>query len=253
MRSLSWIHWVAGLQFEASALASGYHISISEISTTSFCLDQGPFGIVTFLNHELYVLNLLHSLAASAKLLPHCTLGESCKRHRFLRGLINNKGKKKKKLQENGHSIVLRWIPGHSGLIWNGKADLAARNRAERGGHQAERWSSQVYIKKNLNHAWSNELTGWHEIYKEEKSAVVVFTSLGQGLASTRYLETPQKKYASRYYQLKVGHGAVGTFLARIGVIETPQCWWCKEPAQSVEHIYTKCRRWRKKRRKVVL
>ena len=30
------------------------------------------------------------------------------------------------------------------------------------------------------------------------------------------------KKFASRYYQLKVGHGVVGTFLAKIGVIETP-------------------------------
>ena len=47
------------------------------------------------------------------------------------------------------------------------------------------------------------------------------------------------KKYASRYLQLKVGHGAVGTYLARIGVIETPQCWWCGQTEQSVEHLYT--------------
>lgn len=33
------------------------------------------------------------------------------------------------------------------------------------------------------------------------------------------------KKYASRFYQLKVGHGAIGTFLARIGAIEPPECW----------------------------
>lgn len=58
--------------------------------------------------------------------------------------------------------------------------------------------------------------------------------------------------YASRYYQLKVGHGAVGTFLAKIGVIETPGCWWCGETEQSVGHLYTKCRRWRKERRKLV-
>ena len=62
----------------------------------------------------------------------------------------------------------------------------------------------------------------------------------------------PRKKYASRYYQLKVGHGAVGTFLARIGMIETPECWRCKESVQSVEHLYTRCRRWRKERRKLV-
>lgn len=35
------------------------------------------------------------------------------------------------------------------------------------------------------------------------------------------------KKYALQYYQFKVGHGAVGTFLVRIGVIKTPKCWWC--------------------------
>ena len=60
------------------------------------------------------------------------------------------------------------------------------------------------------------------------------------------------KKYASRYLQLKVGHGAVGSYLARIGVIETPQCWWCGQAEQSVEHLYTTCRRWRKERRKLL-
>ena len=43
----------------------------------------------------------------------------------------------------------------------------------------------------------------------------------------------------------------MGKFLARIGVIETPECWWCKEPVQSVEHL-SKCRRWRKGQRRLV-
>ena len=61
-----------------------------------------------------------------------------------------------------------------------------------------------------------------------------------------------KRKHASRFYQLKVGHGAVGTYLARIGVIEAPDCWWCKEVVQSVEHLYTRCRKWRRERRKLV-
>ena len=55
------------------------------------------------------------------------------------------------------------------------------------------------------------------------------------------------KKYASRYYQLKVGHE---TYLAKIRASETLQCWWCDGTEQTVEHLYTKCRRWRKERRK---
>jgi len=50
---------------------------------------------------------------------------------------------------------------------------------------------------------------------------------------------------------LKVGHGAVGTFLARIGVTETPKCWWCGVREQTVVNLYTECRRWRNERRKL--
>ncbi len=55
-----------------------------------------------------------------------------------------------------------------------------------------------------------------------------------------------------RYFQLKVRHGAVGTFLAKIRVIETPKCWWCRVPEQSVRHLYTRCCKWRKAKRKLV-
>lgn len=40
--------------------------------------------------------------------------------------------------------------------------------------------------------------------------------------------------------------------MARIGAIKAPECWSCKEPVQSVEHLYTKYRRWRKERRRLV-
>lgn len=41
-----------------------------------------------------------------------------------------------------------------------------------------------------------------------------------------------------RFYQLKIGHGVVGTFLARIKAMETPECWWCGAQEQTVIHLY---------------
>ena len=41
-------------------------------------------------------------------------------------------------------------------------------------------------------------------------------------------------------------HGAIGAYLA------TPQCWWCGQAEQTVGHLYTKCRRWRKEKRKLI-
>ena len=69
--------------------------------------------------------------------------------------------------------------------------------------------------------------------------------SLGQEGVSTRHWQTlPRNTHR--------GHGTVGTFLAKIGVIETPECWWCGGSEQSVEHLYAKCRKWRKERRRLV-
>lgn len=60
-------------------------------------------------------------------------------------------------------------------------------------------------------------------------------------------LSNTRKKYESRYFQLKVGQGVIRTFLAKIGVRETPEYWWCGQGEQSVEHLYTMCREVQKK------
>lgn len=62
-------------------------------------------------------------------------------------------------------------------------------------------------------------------------------------------LAKTRKLYAARFYQLKIGHGAIGTFLSKIGAAETAECWWCGNAEQSVMHLYTKCRKWRVERR----
>lgn len=47
-----------------------------------------------------------------------------------------------------------------------------------------------------------------------------------------------QNILAARFYQLKVGHGAVGVFLKRIGVVETDDCW-CVERLSNQLNIST--------------
>lgn len=46
------------------------------------------------------------------------------------------------------------------------------------------------------------------------------------------------KKYTLRYFQLKVGHGAIGAYLTKIEVIETLQYWWCSQAKKSL-NTYT--------------
>lgn len=87
-----------------------------------------------------------------------------------------------------------------------------------------ERWSSLTYVKKKLIESKSQELTRWPEIKSQERETSrreFYIPRLKRGMSGV--LGSTAKKYASRYLQLKVGHGAVGTPFAKIGVIETPQ------------------------------
>lgn len=72
----------------------------------------------------------------------------TCQEYRFLRGLTYQRTEK---LQNNGHHTTFLWVPVHSGILGNEKADLVARNRAEKGGRLTERWSSLAYIRKNVD------------------------------------------------------------------------------------------------------
>lgn len=86
----------------------------------------------------------------------------------FLRSLIYQKAGE---LQDNGHPITFRWIPSHSGLIGNEKADLAAKNRAEKGGGLTERWSSLAYVRRNVTEMRSKGIARWHETGTRDREA----------------------------------------------------------------------------------
>lgn len=97
----------------------------------------------------------------------------------------------------------------------------------------------------------SPELGRCHEVkIKDREASRRVFYILQSKKGINELLGSTAKKCASHYLQLKVGHSAVGTHLAKIGVIATSECWWCGQAP--VEHLYTKCRRLRIEVRKLI-
>lgn len=117
---------------------------------------------------------------------------------RFLRGHVYQE---MEELQQIGHPITFQWVSGHFGLIGNEKADLSARNRAEKSGKLTERWSSLAYIRRNITEMKMRYLTKWHERETQDREASrcgYYVTQTKRGISLT--LENVPKKYALRYY-----------------------------------------------------
>ena len=108
------------------------------------------------------------------------------------------------------------------------------------------KWTSLTHLKRRITEGKTAELFAWHDQgTKEQESRKSGFYIPSQKAEIDPLLSKTQKYYASQFYQLKIGHGAIGTFLKRIRATETAECWWCRAAEQSVIHLYTKCRKWR--------
>ena len=148
------------------------------------------------------------------------------------------------------HGILVCWVPSHCKVEENERADRAAKEAAGGERVQTAKWTSLTHLKRRITEEKKAQLRAWHEQKTKEresrKSGFYVFSPKAE---MDPLLGKAKKVDASRFYQLKVGHGAIGTFLKRIGATETAECWWCGDAEQSVIHLYTKCRKWRAERR----
>ena len=158
--------------------------------------------------------------------------------------------RKVEQLIRQRHEISVCWVPSHSNVEGNEKADTAAKEAAGGERIRTAKWTSLTHLRRQITEEKKAQLLAWHDQKTKEresrKSGFYVPSSKAQ---IDPLLGKTKKFYASRFYQLKIGHGAIGTFLNRIGAAETAECWWCGDAEQSVIHLYTKCRKWRAERR----
>ena len=57
------------------------------------------------------------------------------------------------------------------------------------------------------------------------------------------------KRLAWRFYQLKTGHYRTGQYLHWAKVRPTAQCWWCRCPTQTRDHLLKGCPEWKGQQR----
>ena len=78
---------------------------------------------------------------------------------------------KAKKLVQQGHSISIRWVPSHSGVEGNEKADKAAKEAASGERVRTAKWASLTHVKRQIQDEEKLQISIWHEEKTREREA----------------------------------------------------------------------------------
>jgi ribonuclease HI len=152
-------------------------------------------------------------------------------------------------LEAQGKPVTIQWVPGHQGIEGNERADQAAKQAASkplRGGcgelSIAYTNRARTETTRARRQQWLTKALGCRSLEAQRAYQAQPGWKLDPIAAAA------PKRIASRYYQLKVGHAAIGAYLQKIQARDSGACQWCQAPSETVYHLLFECREWRRQR-----
>ena len=143
-----------------------------------------------------------------------------------------------KNLQEKHITVTLQWIPSHTGIIGNEKADQIAKEAL----HKNTIAELKPSLQDTLNHINSRIKIALEEDWDRFKGTQRL------GLIKDKWeywpcTEIPNRKMEISMARLRLGYTKLNKHMNKIGLSETPNCIHCNLP-ETVEHFLIHCYRY---------
>ena len=138
-----------------------------------------------------------------------------------------------KSICDGGASIHLQWVPGHSGLPGNERADEVAREAAalDQGSAKIDFSSAKSRLRQLAHQSWTENMQQTR--YHAEKGPRRVTPGDKLGLTRAESVEAAR---------LRAGHSLpLRSYRKRIGQMEDDICPECEEEEETLEHLLTAC------------
>lgn len=138
------------------------------------------------------------------------------------------------------NTVNLYWVPGHSGIEGNEKADELARIGSTMSFTGPEPFCgvSMCALKLELRD-WERKqvLRNWNEMVEARQSRLFIQPNA----AKSRFLLKLNKKDLRTYTGLVTGHCPCKYHLKVIGKLQDDSCRFCSQESESSEHLMCKC------------
>ena len=131
--------------------------------------------------------------------------------------------------------ITLQWIPGHSGVNGNERADLLAKEGASK--EQQNVPVDQSTVRKILQ---NNSKEEWNNRWARGTTGRSVFQEMSK---PNKYDHINQLNRPEQciIFRLRTGHGIFNAHLNRINPMHEPLCRNCPHPYETASHILFEC------------
>ena len=132
-------------------------------------------------------------------------------------------------------SIELQWIPGHSGVYGNEKADKLAKDGARK--EQENIPVDQNTIKLILK---NNSKEEWNERWAKGSTGRIVYQEMSKPNKNDN-INHLNRAEQCLIFRLRTGHIEINAHLNRIIPTHEPHCRNCPHPYETVNHILFEC------------